>query len=472
MSFVFFVNGAVLIAEALAMALMALIFPDTRDAFLEAALLVGLTGFLLCISTSRDLSGFRRLHGFLLTSSVWLVAAAAGGLPLWLWGMAEVDAFFEAISGITTTGSTVMTGLDTTPHGILMWRALLQWAGGVGFIVTGMALLPMLRVGGMQLFRTESSDKGDKELASAARFASATLWIYLSLTLICAATYRFGGMTLFEAVAHALTTLSTGGYSTSDGSFGHFQSAFLQWSGTLFMLAGCLPFAWYIRVINRGIFHSEQVQALLVGLLVAIAGLTALRLATSTEPFEKALREVAFNVVSVVSTTGYATADYLTWGPAAITLFFLLTAFGGCTGSTAGGVKTMRWIMLWRFLTARIRAQHSPHSVQTVRYENRPVAFDEMAGVIAFFSVFFLSFTLLSLALALVGLDFQTAISGALTSLCNVGPGVGTIIGPAGNFATLSDPVKWILSFGMYLGRLELLTVFVLFIPAFWREIA
>ncbi len=247
-----------------------------------------------------------------------MAAGAVGAVPLFIWGMSFTDAFFEAMSGITTTGSTVMTGLDTTPNGILAWRAVLQWIGGVGFIVTGMALLPILKVGGMQLFRTESSERGEKELVSAARFARATLWIYAIISVTCFVAYLAGGMSVFDAFAHATTTVSSGGYSTSDLSFGKFESAYLQWAGVVFMLSGALPFAWYIRIVSRGRLGSEQVPALIIGLAVAIAVLTIWRVSSSDTPLAEALREVAFNVVSVVTTTGYATTDYTLWGYPAV----------------------------------------------------------------------------------------------------------------------------------------------------------
>lgn len=471
MGFVVFVNGIVLVASGLAMAGVGLLFAATRALFLSAGFAAALIGVFLCLAVGSRLRGFHRLHGFVLTASVWLTAALAGALPFWLWGLSATDSVFEAMSGITTTGSTVIVGLDSVERGMLLWRAMLQWAGGVGFIVTGMALLPMLRVGGMQLFRTESSERGEKELASAARFAAATLWVYAALTALCALAYYLGGMTFFEATAHALTTLSTGGFSTSDASFGKFPSPALHWTATLFMLAGALPFAWYIRLARGGRSSTEQVPALLAGLGLVIAALTVWRVASSDDgPFE-ALTEVAFNVVSVVSTTGFASTDYTLWGAPAVVAFFLLTAFGGCTGSTAGGIKTMRFIVLGRFLAARARLVHAPHAVVSVRFDGRPVTFDQVAGVAAFFTLFFLSFTLLTVALDLLGLDFETAVSGALTSLANVGPGVGPVIGPAGNFASLPDAAKWVLDLGMYLGRLEMLTVFVLVSPGFWREL-
>ena len=454
------------------MAGLAAIYPATREVFLLSAIVAGLAGGMVSLAVSHRVKDFRRLHTFLLTGSIWITGATAGALPLWLWQLSPTDAFFEAMSGITTTGSTVMSGLDTTAPGILLWRGILQWLGGIGFIVTGIAFLPILRVGGMQLFRTESSERGEKEMASAARFAGATVWIYMALTILCTAVYIAGGMTVFEAVAHALTTVSTGGYSTSDASFGHFDSAFLQWSGTFFMIAGALPFAWYIKGLNRRVFRSEQVRSILAFFVFTIAILTLWRVVTAHTPLLETLRLVAFNVVSVVTTTGYATTDYTTWGPFAVAVFFVLTAVGGCTGSTSGGAKTMRWIILLRMIRIQIRMIHSPSAVFRARYEGRAVEPDVVSGVMTFFYFYALTVGLLAVALGLYGLDLETSISGALTAVANVGPGVGDTIGPAGNFASLPDGAKLLLCFGMYVGRLEMVTVYVLLTATFWREVS
>lgn len=470
MAFVAFINGLLLLGMGALMGLTALVFPATRMIFLEAAFLTVTVGGCVCLSTMNRRGGLNRLHSFLLTGSAWITAATTGAVPLWLWGLPLTDAYFEAMSGITTTGSTVMTGLDDTERGILLWRALLQWIGGVGFIVAGIALLPIMRVGGMQLFQTESSEKGEKALASAARFAAATIWVYLALTFVCTIVYISGGMTGFEAIAHALTTVSTGGYSTSDSSFGLFDSAYLHWMATLFMLAGALPFAWYIRMLNRRVLRSEQVRALIVTLVAVILGLTAWRVMTSGAPVLETLRLVSFNVVSVVTTTGYATTDYTTWGPFAAAAFLCLTAMGGCTGSTAGGAKIMRWIVFMRSTHAQLKRTRSPHGLFPIRYEGRVIEPDVMSGVMTFFIFYALTVMTLAAVLGLFGLDMTTSISGALTAVANVGPGLGEIIGPAGNFSSLPDGAKWVLSFGMYLGRLEMLTVVVLLVPAFWRE--
>lgn len=470
MNFVIFANGAVMVLLGGLMIMTAAIFPDTHRPFLDAALVSGFTGALVCLAVSHRLTGFRLPHAFLLTASLWITAALAGALPLWFWGMSFTDAVFESVSGITTTGSTVLTHLDTVPRGIHLWRGLLQWLGGIGFIVAGIAFLPMLRIGGMQLFRTESSERGEKELPSATRVAEATVWVYLGLSLACAAVYFLGGMSFFDAVIHAMTTLSTGGYSTSDASFGQFQSGFLQWSAVGFMAAGGLPMAMYVRILKGKGFNSEQVPVFLATFLLATLALTVWRVWTVHAPVLETLRLVAFNVMSVMTTTGYATTDYTVWGTFAVVLFLALTVAGGCTGSTAGGVKFMRWIILFRALKGQMRLVHSPHAVTALRYQGSNVGDDVLNGVMAFFLVFVLTVAAITLGLSLLGLDASTSISGAITAVANVGPGVGPLIGPAGTFTSLPDGAKWLLDFGMYAGRLELMTVYVLLTAGFWAE--
>ncbi len=472
MRLIVFINGLVLILGAIIMMADGAVFPETSDIFFSAALLSATVGALLCLASYTSFTDIQARETFLLTASVWMTAAAFGMLPLFMWSLSFTDAFFESMSGITTTGSTVMSGLDSTPRGILFWRAILQWLGGIGFIVTGMALLPILKVGGMQLFRTESSDQGEKALKSSTLFAVATATVYMSLTLACMVVYHFGGMGIFDAIIHGLTTLSSGGFSNYDASFGYFTSPFLQWSATFFMACAGLPFAWYILMARKMQFRSEQVRAYLLLLAVAISLLTLWRVLATGAGLSESLRLVAFNVVSAVTTTGYATADYTTWGGTAAVAFFLLTASGGCTGSTAGGAKMMRWIVLVRGVKNRLNRIRYPNGVFPLQYEGQRLQLSVLDGVVSFFIFYFLTIAMLAVALNLIGLDFSTAISGALTSVANVGPGVGPIIGPAGNFSSLPDSAKWVLVFGMYVGRLEMLTVYVLFTRLFWREFA
>lgn len=471
MKLVAFVNGLVLLAVAALMLVVGLIFAETREIFVLSALLEAVIGGSVALAVYGNMGEFRRAHTFLLTSTVWLSASFAGAVPLYVYGLSPVDAIFEGFSAVTTTGSTVMSGLDTTPRGILLWRAILQSLGGIGFVVAGMAFLPALRVGGMQLFRTESSDRSGKEFATARAVALATFAVYLSLIVLCMLAYLAFGMSPFDAVTHALTTLSTGGFSNYDASFGNFDSAWLQWTATLFMLAGGLPFMWYLRVLRHRQFASEQV-ALMLKTLGAVIGLMTLWLWwTGPHGLAEALRMVSFNVISVVTTTGYATTDYTAWGPVAVVVFFGLTAVGGSTGSTAGGAKAMRWIIMARAIRVGVRRVAFPHGVFTIRYEGRRVEQDVVDGVMSFFTFFFVSVGGMAVALSLMGLDLETALSGALTAIANVGPGIGDTIGPSGNFASLGDGPKLLLAFGMYVGRLEMLTVYALLMPALWRDL-
>lgn len=471
MSTVLLINALTALFEALLMLIDAALFPATSAIFVESAAMTATMGGVVFLIASSQNDRFSRLYGFLLTSTVWLTAAAAGALPLSLWGLTPVDATFEAMSAITTTGSTVMSGLDTTPHGVLLWRAMLQMLGGVGFVVAAMALLPALRIGGMQLFRTESSDQGEKELKSATLFALVTLSIYVGLIVLAGIVYAIGGMSVFDAATHAMTTLSTGGFSNYDASFGHFDSGFLQWSGTFFMALGGLPFVWYLRIVTRRSIKSEQVVAFLRMVAIVVVILTFwLWLKNGGSLFDD-LRLVAFNVISVVTTTGYATADYTLWGPFAAAVFFFLTASGGCTGSTSGGVKTMRWVILGRAMRSAVKRIHQPHGVFPVRYEGHVIGEDVLNGVVSFMAFFVFSVVILAVLLDATGLDLVTSVTGALTAIANVGPGLGDTIGPAGNFEPLADTPKLLLSFGMYAGRLEMLTVYVLLVPAFWAEV-
>lgn len=414
-------------------------------------------------------------QAFILTTSVWFTLTVFASLPFAYaeLEMRPVDAFFEAMSGITTTGSTVMTGLDGAPPGILLWRSTLQWLGGIGIIVMGVAVLPLLSVGGMQLFRTESSDRSDKIFARAGQLASAIGLIYLVLTIICAIAYWVGGMDLFDAVNHGMTTVATGGYSTSDGSMGNFDSAFIQWTAVVFMLAGALPFVLYIRALagQPRVFALDTQMRWLVGVVLASwAVLTVHLVATDGEPIAEALRLAAFNSTSVITTTGYATTDYGLWGTMPLTLFFFLTCVGGCNGSTSGGIKLFRFAVLYAIARTQVLRLIQPNGVVLTTYQGRPLSDEAAISVMAFFFLFALSFSALALALALTGLDYLTAMSGSITALANVGPGLGPEIGPADNFAGLPDAAKWLIAAGMLLGRLELFTVLILFAPAFWRR--
>ncbi|MGI9437037.1 MAG: TrkH family potassium uptake protein [Geminicoccaceae bacterium] len=421
--------------------------------------------------------GFGEITGrqaFLLTTLVWVVVTFFAALPLMFseLNLDFADAIFEAMSGITTTGSTVIVGIDYAPPGILLWRAILQWLGGIGIIVMGVAILPILSVGGMQLVRAESSDLSEKILPRAAQIASAIGMIYLGLTFACATLYWFAGMTPFDATAHSMTTIATGGFSTRDASIGSFQSAGIEWIAILFMVLGSLPFVLYIQATNgkvTALFRDSQVRWFFGIVMIAAGMVLAWLIAESSASWSEALRHALFNTLAVITGTGYASADYGGWGALPVTLFFFLMCIGGCTGSTTGGIKIFRFTVLHVVAKNQLARLVRPHGVFIPSYNGRPLPEAASIAVMAFLFMFALVFALIALALSAMGLDYLTAMSGALTALANVGPGLGPIIGPAGNFASLPDGAKWLLSAAMLLGRLELLTVLILFTPTFWR---
>jgi len=409
--------------------------------------------------------------GFVLTTTVWIVATAFAALPFVGLGLSYTDAYFEAMSGLTTTGSTVLSHLDSLPRGILLWRSVLQLIGGIGIIVTAINMLPFLRIGGMQLFATESSDRTEKILPRSVELTLTIAAIYAALVAACAAAYMVFGMTGFDAICHAFTTVSTGGFSTHDLSFGFFQSPALQWICVVFMVLGSLPFlviykAWHDRTIN--LLQDQQVRGFMILLAAAIAIMTVYLILRDDLAFETALRKSAFNVVSVVSTTGYATEDYTLWGPFAVGLFFMMMFIGGCSGSTAGGIKLYRLQITWLLTNAHLAQLVSPRRIASPAYNTRVLDDDIAFSVVAFLFVYIISVLCFAVLLSATGLDMTTAFSSSAQAIASVGPGIGDVVGPAGNFAPLPDTAKWLLSFEMLLGRLELFTVLVLFRGEFW----
>ncbi|MDO0946333.1 MULTISPECIES: TrkH family potassium uptake protein [Chromohalobacter] len=448
--------------------------PDRMAFLLSIAVVAGAALTMLLITRGVEIL-LRPRQMFILTTLSWVLVSACASLPLILGApqLSFTDAVFESISAITTTGSTVLVGIDDLSDGLKLWRGLMQWLGGIGIIVMAIAILPFLKVGGMRLFQTESSDWSDKVLPRAGGIAKASGAIYLGGTLLAMLTYWLAGMTPLDAVVHAMSSMATGGFANSDASFGVYQDRpLILWLASFFMLCGALPFVLFIRALRdtpQVLWQDQQVRGLLGLLLVVILGLTLYRVVGGVAFFE-ALTQVAFNVISVVTTTGYASDDYTQWGPLIVAAFFYLTFVGGCSGSTSGGMKIFRFqigaIMLFTQLRHLVHAQ----GVFAQRYNGNPLSDEVVRGVIAFSFFFFLTIAGLALGLALLGLDLVTALSGAATAVANVGPGLGPIIGPAGNFAPLPDAAKWLLSLGMLMGRLEILTVLVLLTPTFWRK--
>ncbi|KJJ53648.1 potassium transporter TrkH [Vibrio cholerae O1 biovar El Tor] len=411
---------------------------------------------------------------FLITSLVWTIASAFAALPfVFINHISFTDAYFETMSGLTTTGSTVLSGLDDMPPSILLWRSILQWLGGVGFIVMAVAVLPMLNVGGMKLFQTESSDWSDKSSPRAKTVAKNIVAVYLVLTGLCFLSYIATGMTPFEAINHAFTTLSTGGYSTSDSSMNRFSHG-AHWVGTLFMFLGGLPFLLFVQALRkqsaRALLKDEQVRGFFWLFMISsllVAGWLWLK---NDYAILDALRVSMFNIVSVVTTTGYGLDDFTAWGALPSTIFAFLLMAGACSGSTSGGIKVFRFQIAMALLKKQLLNLIHPSGIFIQRYNKRPVNEEIIRSVVAFGLTFFITIVVLAGALSAMGLDSVTSISGAVTAVANVGPGMGSIIGPTGNFAPLPDAAKWLLSFGMLMGRLEILTILVLFFPAFWRH--
>ncbi len=362
--------------------------------------------------------------------------------------------------------------LDYLPDGLLLWRSILQWLGGIGIIIVAMVFLPELRVGGMQIFRSEGFDTFGKILPRATEIASQIAWLYVALTAACAVAYIASGMRSFDAVLHAMTTIATGGFSSYDASFVRFGAA-TEYSGALFMCLAALPFVRYVQLINGqpgSLFKDSQVRMFFVILTFAVVFLTAVLWQGNELQGELGFRKVLFNVVSIVTGTGYASANYNSWGPVAVVLFFYAGLVGGCAGSTSCSVKVFRYQLLVSAIHMQLRKINSPHGVFNLRYQGRIVGMDVINSVISFFVIFFVSMVVSAMALAFTGLDMLTAFSGAAAALANIGPGLGEVIGPSGNYSSLSDTAKWILAITMLLGRLELLAVYTLFTLRFWRN--
>lgn len=467
-----------------------MIFPMLADllaghgnwrAFAAAALISGVVGTGLSVaSADGKIDQLTTRQSFLMVTLIWLAIAAMCAIPFILGsrGLSVTDAFFESMSGLTTTGSTVVTGLDTSPPGFLLWRSILQWLGGAGVIIMASALLPFLAVGGMQLFRMEAYEPSEKILPGATQFASAITLLYVALTTLCFVAFWACGMTPFDAVNHAMTTIATGGFSTHDASFAYFLSdpdiRFpVDIVATVFMILGALPFTLFLLMLSGNITGLTGDQEVRLYLLVTAIS-TALIAMTIGQRFGlesfHAFRLAFFNVVSLMTGTGYASADYWLWGSFAAGFFFIIPFVGGCSGSTSCGLKVFRLQVAFAALALHIRRLSHPNSATVARYNGRIITDDVFLSVLSFFFIYFAVFATAAVILSNLGLDTVTALSAAATSIANVGPGLGEVVGPSGNFSSLPDAAKWVMSITMLIGRLELLTVLVLFTPGFWTR--
>jgi len=477
---VFFAIGILLIILGTAMLIpffAQFLYNEKNSAFLSSAAVTIFIGILLVLANLEENRKLNLQQAFLLTTFSWLGIAIFGSLPFLLsdLNLSLVDAFFESMSGITTTGSTIITNLDVAPKSILLWRAILQWLGGIGVIVMAITILPLLNVGGMQLFKNEqASDTTEKILPKTREVTLIISSIYLSLTLICGIAYWFAGMNIFDSVAHSMTTISTGGFSTYSGSIGYFQNPKIEIVSIIFIILGSIPFIAYLKFVkgDKKIFIKDSQIKGLVYILIASILLMFFYLLLSNQEyhFSENLRISTFNVVSILSGTGYVTSDFSLWGKFPLIFFIFLMFLGGCAGSTTCGIKIFRFQLLGFFIINQIKKLVYPRGIFFIKYNNEKISDTFMYSIITFIFLYFFIFFILATLLSLNGLDFVTALSGSASAISNVGPGLGDVIGPNGNFSSLPIFSKLSLSLGMLLGRLELFAVLVLFFPSFWKN--
>ena len=448
-------------------------YDDIDSSFLGSSIVTIIFGTLFFLSNLDHNKKLNLQQAFLLTALSWLSIAIFGSLPFVFSNLnfSFTNAFFESMSGITTTGSTIISNLEIIPKGILLWRAILQWLGGIGIIVMAITLMPIMNVGGMQLFKITSNDSSEKILPKSKQIALRLIFIYLFLTTLCAFSYKMLGMNLFDSITHSMTTIATGGFSNYNESIGFFNSISIETSAMIFIILGSLPFIAYIKFLNgdKKIFFTDiQIKTFLKVVLISIIILSIFLILNNSAEFN--FRSILFNIISILTGTGYVNAQFDNWGGFPIILFIILMFIGGCAGSTTCGIKIFRIQILYSFFVNQIRKIIYPKGIFVLKYDQNPVDDKFIASIISFIYLYLVIFFVIAALLSLSGLDFITSISGAATSISNVGPGLGSTIGPNGNFSSLPDISKWILSLGMILGRLELFAILVLFLPSFWKN--
>ena len=475
---VFFTLGILQIILGISMMIpiiFQLIFQELDSSFIGAGIITIVFGVLFSLSNLDHQKKLNLQQAFLLTALSWVSIAIFGSLPF-IFSELELsvtDAFFESMSGITTTGSTIITNLDNSPKSILVWRAILQWLGGIGIIVMAITLMPIMNVGGMQLFKITSNDASEKILPKSKQISQRLIIIYSILTLMCATFYKIFGMSYFDSLTHSMTTIATGGFSNYNESIGYFQSASIEITAIIFIILGSIPFISYIKFLsgNKKIFISDsQIKSFLKIIILSIIILSIYLIFKNESISIKIFRQVTFNVVSILTGTGYVTHEFDDWGSFPLIFFLILMFIGGCAGSTACGIKIFRIQILGIFLINQLKKIIYPRGIFVNKYDNNNVDDKFMSSIISFIYLYIIIFFMITALLSLSGLDFITSISGAATSISNVGPGLGGIIGPNGNFSLIPDISKWVLSLAMILGRLELFAILVLFLPSFWRN--
>jgi trk system potassium uptake protein len=450
-----------------------LLYNEIDSSFFGASIVTIIFGTLFFLSNLDHDKKLNLQQAFLLTALSWLSIAIFGSLPFVFSNVnfSFTNAFFESMSGITTTGSTIIPNLESMPKGILLWRAILQWLGGIGIIVMAITLMPIMNVGGMQLFKISNNDSSEKILPKSKEIALRLIYIYLGLTTLCAISYKTFGMDIFDSLTHSMTTIATGGFSNYNDSIGFFNSISIEISAIIFIILGSLPFIAYIKFLsgNKKIFFLDiQVKTFFKIIFISIIILSIYLSINNLTQLN--IRSIFFNVISILTGTGYVSAQFDNWGSFSLILFLVLMFIGGCAGSTTCGIKIFRIQILYSFILNQLKKIIYPKGVFVLKYDKNVVDNKFIASIISFIYMYLVIFFIIAALLSLTGLDFITSISGAATSISNVGPGLGSIIGPNGNFSSLPDVSKWILSLGMILGRLELFAILVLFLPSFWKN--
>ena len=443
-------------------------------AFLESALVTILSGALLAIACRNGMTRTLSIRQtFVMTAAIWISVPLFGALPLMSAApqLSFTDAVFEAVSGITTTGSTVIFDLEKLPAGTLLWRGLLNWLGGLGIAFVAMVFFPFLRVGGMRFFQVEGFDTLGKILPRATDIARALLQFYVGLTLVIFVTYLAFGMTVLDAVVHAFSTVSCGGFSNDDRSFGKYEGG-IEYAGAIFIIISSLPYIRFVQSLQgspKPLLKDSQSRAYLLWIFLSVAAVSIWRMATSDDPLEQIIRETFFNMVSIFSGTGYATADVASWGAFAVAVAFFVGNIGGCTSSSSAAISVFRWQVLFAAIRLQIRKLHSPSRVEALKYDGRIVDDEVLNPTIAFFTLYVLLFGIFAVLLGFSGVDTMSSIFAVWTSLGNIGYGFGDIVSRTGTMIDVPDPDKWVLIVAMLLGRLGLMPLIVLLLPRFWR---
>lgn len=442
--------------------------------FLACALGTIFVGAGIAIATNDSKQRISQNETLLLLPATWVVACLVCAIPFMLSDLqlSFTDAAFEAVSGLTNTGSTVVVGLDDAPLGILFWRFLLMWIGGFGVVTIAVLLLPFLRIGGLQLFSLDLSPSSSKFVPRMVEVVTQIGLIYIALTILAAVSYWLAGMKAFEAIGHAMTALATGGYSSHDASIGFYNSPAIEWVSVVFMTLGAMPFGLYILALygRPGALYRDQQVQLFLGIILTAALLIAFwRMAKFDVTLMQALREGFFVTVATITTTGFTSHDYSTWGGFVEAIAMLLMLIGGCTGSTVGGIKVFRIFVMIQILRAQIHRQIFPHGTFRVTFNGETVSDAVRAGVITYFFIYLLTLAFLTIAIAATGLPFSESLGAAASALGNVGPGLGPTSGPCCTFKEVPDAAKWLMSFGMLAGRLEILILIIPFSRYFWR---